>query len=371
MALVLVLSVIALASVLGFAMLSSSALDAQVAQNSNQAKSADYLAESAVQAALFYLQYPSKLPPGWALQPGSYIHTVNQNLGEDVGGTFDLIVKETPTRNQYTIQALGRGSPASPPRVIEATARVARAKITAANHHGGSITIPVRTTITGPVLARGSITNNSGIALTSAIDTSLLASAYEVPAATKVNYYGATSPDGKYLCPDGTVGYAQKITTSLVLPAVNDNNPGRVFIWDNTLSPDLVVTSPIAINGTLVVKGGSLSIRTSGVSITPVHGYPALIVEQDLNMYRTNAALTVNGVTYVGRNLTWTQLFGANTGSSLTIKGALIMPSSSTIGTPGSGGATTIEFVEENVPVPDVSSTLQPATSVTVLSWNE
>jgi Tfp pilus assembly protein PilX len=371
-ALVLVLAAIALASVLGFAMLSSSSLQAQLSQNTTQSAAADYLAESGVQAALYYLQYPSRRPPGWDATPGYYIHAQNQSLGSAIGGTFDLTVQPTSKRDEYLIRSTGRATTSAPARSLTVRAKVKRAKITSAGHFAGNITLPTRTSVSGTIESKGTITNNTGSTLTLVADTALSPSAFEAPALGAVNFFGADTTDGKYICPDGTVGYAQEIlAVPLVIPAPAANNPGQVYYYENPLLPDVNQTLPLTINGTLVVKGGSLSVRASNFIINPLAGYPALVVEKDLNMYRTNATLAANGVVWIGRNITWTQLLGANTGSKLTVKGSVLMPSGSAIAAPGTGGLNDFQFESANVDVPDISRTLQPGASVTILAWNE
>lgn len=372
LALVLVLAVLALASVIGFALLSSSTLKAQVNQNATQAASADYVAESAVQAAFYYLQYPSKAPASWTGTAGYEFCASKQSLGSDVPGTFDLQVQKSSKRDEYTIRAVGHAGATSAPRVVTARAEVSRAKIGGAGHFGGPIVIPVRTVVEGQVQSEGSITNNSVSPLLTVKEGPLPETSYKVPVAATTNYYGADLADGKYLCPDGTIGYAQKLTSAPTSsPVAAANNPGKVFYYLNTTTPDLILTSSVTISGTLVIKGGSLFIRAPSVSLNPVTGFPALIVEKDLNMYRNGVGLTANGVVYVGRNLTWTTLLGSNTGSTLTIKGALVMPSGSTLGTPGSGGSAAVQYVGANVNVPDLSRSLQPGMSVKILAWNE
>ena len=57
-ALLVVVAVVALASVLGFVMLSSATLQNRASANQGRLTSADYLAESGLNIAMYYLQYP-------------------------------------------------------------------------------------------------------------------------------------------------------------------------------------------------------------------------------------------------------------------------------------------------------------------------
>src|SRR5687768_1933711 len=106
-ALLLVLAAVALAAVIALAMLSTSALQAQVSSNAQQHASSEYLAESGMQAALYYLQYPHLRPPAWGTSPGFYIKATNVSM-PDSDGRFDVEVTETATRDVYLLRAVGR-----------------------------------------------------------------------------------------------------------------------------------------------------------------------------------------------------------------------------------------------------------------------
>lgn len=368
----LVLAVIAIASIMGFAMLSSNAIKAQVSHNASQATSADYVAESAVEAALYYIQHPSERPAAWTTTPGYYIHATGQTLGSTVPGTFDLYVEETATKNQYTIRAIGRDNPAAPPRTVTALASVERVGIEDASYFGGNLTLPVRSTVSGLLKVAGSLVDNSTSTLMTVIEGPLDRTEYRVPDATTVNYYGADRADRMYIMADGTVGYAQQLTSAPTsTPAANADNPGRVFFYESSTTPDLLLSSGVTINGTLVVRGGGISVRASGLRINPEPGMPALVLQRDLNMFRTNVTLEANGVVYVGRNQTWTTMSGSSSGSRLDINGALVMPAGSAIGTPGIGGQLnlTVDLTATNVT--DLSTELQPGTTLRLLAWND
>jgi hypothetical protein len=367
-ALILVLAAVALATVVGLTMLSTSAIHAQVSNNSSDKVAGEYLADSGVQAALYYLQYPHLMPPGWGTTAGYYAKA--SNVAMPYGqGSFDLEVTAAGEADVYNIKSSARG--ASPQEIL-ATAKVHRAKIDSAGHFGGSITLPLGVTVDGPLTINGLLTNLTGLLFGLVKTAPLPPSSYRVPSSATINWYGADQPDRRYLMPDGTVGYAQQLAAAPVAaPAAAADNPGRVFFYSNTTAPDLVMTSAVNINGTLIVKGGSLSVRANGITITPVGGMPALLIERDLNMYRTNAVLVANGAVWVGRNVTWTTMLGLSTGTSGRVNGALLMPAGSAIAAPGVGGTLTLKYVAANVDVPLLNRLAQPGESVSVLSWNE
>lgn len=371
-ALLLVLAAVALAAVIGMAMLSSSALQAQVSSNAQEHASSEYLADSGVQAALYYLQYPHLRPPAWDASPGYYLKATNVSM-PDVDGRFDAQVTPTETRDLYKLHAVGRAADgAGAPVVITARVKVLRAKINAAALFGGNMNLPLGVTVNGPIQVNGVLGNATGLVLSLLFPAALPQSAYRVPTPADVNYYGADQADRKYLMPDGTVGYAQQLLSPpAAAPVAAANNPGRVFFYSNVASPDLALTSGITLNGTLVVKGGSLSVRAPGVVINPVAGMPGIVVERDVNMYRTNNTLDVNGVAYIGRHITWTPVLGTSTGTSLRVNGALLMPAGSEIKPPGLLGGVSLTYDATKVDVPLLSRLPQPGNAVNVLGWNE
>jgi len=372
-ALLLVLAAVALATIVGLAMLSSSSLQAQVRTNAQQHASAEYLAESGMQAGLYYLQYPHLRPPSWGTTSGYYVKATNVSM-PDADGRFDVEVTETATRDVYLLRAVGRpATGGGTPSVITARAKVTRATINAAALFGGNMNLPLGVTVDGPVQVNGVLGNLTGLLVSLLYPAALPQSAYRVPTLATINYYGADQADRKYTMPDGTVGYAQQLITAPVAPPVAAaNNPGKIFFYSNTTTPDLLLaTAGLNINGTLVVKGGSLSVRASGMQVNPVAGMPALIVERDVNMYRTNNTLDVNGVAWVGRNITWTPLLGTSTGTTLRVTGALLMPAGSLINAPGALGGVALKYDAAKASVPSLGTAPQPGKSVTVLAWNE
>ena len=61
-ALLLVLTVIAITTILGFAVMAGTQLQVQTSKNTYAAAAADSLAESGMNLAAYYLQYPTKAP---------------------------------------------------------------------------------------------------------------------------------------------------------------------------------------------------------------------------------------------------------------------------------------------------------------------
>jgi len=190
-----------------------------------------------------------------------------------------------------------------------------------------------------------------------------------VPTAADVNHYGAGSVPGQYLMPDGlTLGTPQPVSNPLLGPPAwnSTTNPGRVFYYNGGT---LWVQQSMDFKGTLVVRGGSLvfDVGNGTITFTPQPGFPALVVDQGLNINKIQLRVIANGIVWTGSGPRWSAL--SSSGSQLTINGALMMPAGASLGIT-TNGTMTVHYQPESMNVPDLRVTPQPATSVKILSWN-
>jgi len=110
LALMLVIALLAAGTLVGLAMLSTATLQAQVAHGVETSTAADYLAESAVQTAAYYLQRDrAKMPASWSTTPGYAIHATNVTVS-GISGSFDVSAVATGITDEYQISATGRSS---------------------------------------------------------------------------------------------------------------------------------------------------------------------------------------------------------------------------------------------------------------------
>ena len=170
--LMMVTAVVAVASVMGMAILSSNALQAEASSSQDQVAQADALAESGVNLVMYYLQNlndNTKCPATLAsmnVNGPAYTQT-GVSLGSSVQGTIDLQVSRTAT-NRYAITSTGKSTAtaAGVSRKLTVTTDVNYFAygISAPNiSSGGSFTIPATMTILGDLYAAGAIVNNGTI----------------------------------------------------------------------------------------------------------------------------------------------------------------------------------------------------------------
>ena len=328
-----------------------------------------------MQTGAYYLQTPSAAPASWTSTSGYELNAQAVPLNDGSTASFDLTAVQT-TRNVYSLQSTGRSITGSAyTHAASGTITIARATIPGAGVFGGNIAIPKGATfssggVTGAVAiqANGTITAQSGSTISgTTTQAPLSATAYTVPTAATVNYYGVGMSSANYLCYDGvTLGTPQLISASSIssssIPTANSGNPGAIFYH----SGNLKITGTLTMAGTLIVRGGTLTI-SANTTITPKTGYPALVCENGATISGANRTVTLNGVVFIGGNYTWT---GTNTLSKFIVNGALVMPASSTIAATNNGSFT-VTYASSKANVPDLTTFDQPGLSVKFSNWNQ
>jgi hypothetical protein len=381
MALVMVIAVMATASILAYALLESSSLQASISGNLANTANSEYIAESGINIATYYLQNPALAPASWTSTSGYLLHATAVPLNDGTSAAFDVSVSSTTTRDVFTLSSTGYTSTASPlTHAVTARVTVNRAKIPAAGVFGGNIAIPA-----GATFSSGSITGGAAIQANGTISTSgsligtllgtvraapLPSTSYVAPTATNVNYYGVGMPGGVYLYTDGTtLGTPQQITAATLnsanLPTLSPNNPAAIFYHNGNLA----ISSNLAFAGTLVVRGGNLTISAGNTTITinPRPKFPALLCEQNLTYGGRNSTLTINGVVFLGTGFAWS---GGINGSQCRINGALVLPGGKTIGSSATGSLA-VTYTPSTIDVPGLTQFDQPGVNIKANTWSQ
>jgi Tfp pilus assembly protein PilX len=381
-ALILVLFVISFATVMGFALLSSASLQVNISANAVHAAQARYLAESGLNLGVYYLLHPEQSPK--SASDRFWSGGTSIGLGSAVNGTFDIAITPSdasaPYPPRFTLSATGRAiGPSGSATTHTATAVVEMDydfHMPAAAGFNTNIAIPAGVRFNGNVLSNGTITMNSlsridgnvqAVSLLGGVlnglFTPIVAGTLEVPSSGNIQF-SAYTPTYEYNGQTyNAVQLAAGTWTETTLSPDPLTNPGGIFY----VTSDVFLNGSVTINGTLVVRGGRLRYARGGNSITPVSGFPALLVDNDLQVAGTNAALTVNGLVWVCKGLTQ---ITPNTGSSLTINGALILDPAATWYAVASGMTVLINHVPANLNVPDFSTVSLRPRAVKPLSWS-
>ncbi|CAN5695535.1 hypothetical protein BH09PLA1_BH09PLA1_30720 [soil metagenome] len=385
MALMLVLSAIALATILGASILATSSTQTQVNANILSAARAEYLAESGVQLAIYYLQNPQYAPV--LNNTGNYPGQSGISFGADVPGTVDVTVT-TAGELTYDINATahaGANPAAQATRSIKARVLV---NVKFIQRHAasflGDFTVPVGMTIAGDVRCDGMLREDSAGSITGTAyaNGSNLATwqsppsfpAKAAPALNEIEIYntlGASTPYYRYF--DGTsyqTGYAEE------LPAVaageflpGPQNPKNVWYANGDVSLGAFI-----LNGTLVLRGAGKNLIVNDVAhIAPDKNMPALVVAGAIQ-FASNAddkALNVDGLCWVGGGISTTG--SSSTNCAMNIIGALLQgPDAHDVSaniTPKPGVGLKIQFLAKKVAAPNFSNVGATPQSVAILRW--
>src|SRR4051812_40414087 len=171
--LMMVMAVVAVATVMGMAILSSNTLQAEASTNQDQAWQADAMAESGINLGLYWLQNlgdsdASKCPAQVNALPNPSITPYtrsNVSLGAASAGTFDVSVGRT-SKYRYTVDATGHSNGSGGvARKMAATVDVNYYgyALIATNPTTGSLTIPANTTVYGDIYSSIPVVNNGTI----------------------------------------------------------------------------------------------------------------------------------------------------------------------------------------------------------------
>lgn len=368
MAYLMVMLALSVAGILGMATLASTSLSVQAAASHQKSAQARCATDSAVQAALYGLQYPTALPSSWTTTSGHAIYATGVSI-DATSGTFDVDATSGSVRDVYTITATGHA--ASDPtfsRSSTVSMELNRAKPVYAGVFAAPTTVANRCSFVGAVLSSGTVTLSGTGTISGSIKLNPTSTDFAIPTAATINYYGAGSTPGTYTMPDGvTTGTPEALAATITsFPAASSFNPGHVFYANSDLT--ITTTTTQTLNGTLIVKG-NLTITGIGgaVVVTPIAKMPAVITAGYIKPNSRNLAVTLNGVVWSGAGWTWGS---ALAGTVIKVNGCLMLPSGATLGNLNSASILAT-YTAANADVPDIAVTPQPVTGVHVLTYAE
>jgi hypothetical protein len=386
---VLVIAFLAVATIMGLALLSSASLQAQVAENTTEAISADYLAESGTHIAQYYLRNPQKAP---TLNEGTYWPGAT-GIAVGDSGTVDVTVK--PLGNDiYQIVSTGRVTERGGSQLARTVEM--RVKLTTeyqVNHaalFNGPITIPANVTINGDIRGENLVSINAGSVLNGILNSlGPIVGTWNrtpdfpkraVPSLSEINILNELGDihdvkskwrPYKY---NGSTFHAEKITSSTVngtlITSNPSGNPANVFyVVDPITIRDLQLDGTLIIFASTTKTPNTLTIRGEN-RITPKPGMPALIVLEGVQFDTSGPKrrLDVNGVMWVGGVLD-ARSSGPLSTNDLVVNGALMMGSSSPSILTSVKGGVTVNYVRNNVRVPEFSSENRTPIGITVQQW--
>lgn len=386
-ALMLVLVVIALASVLGYAMLSNAAMRSQIGHNAEVTSEAESLAESGVNLAIYYLQYPEFAPGGpFAPYEATLSHWTGTGgpigFASHVEGTIDVqVVRDTTDKWTYDITSTGRTtSDNSIARTTQARVHVVtKYEVPHAGFFQNDLTMPSPTVFEGSIFSqsRAAVQNNSnvtgmGFRKIVTFESSKPQGDWQPfpfkPFAIPRNLSDIRSYRTYAYVNDGTTDSAGSLAAGSTLTA--DLNPtaenrAGIYYAEGDLTIGSLVAPTINVNGTLIVRG-NLIINATTFNLAAKPGYPALIVEGNIQIGGSLPKVRIDGLCWVRNRITATP---TSSQGEFEVRGGLMVAGTSPFFNGASLVKPRITHVPANVAIPDLCDVGRTVTGVQVLNW--
>jgi len=413
-ALMMVVAVIALASILGYVMLQTASLQNHAGTNQIKLLSADYLAESGLNIAMYYLQYPLQAP---ARNADGYWSGMNADYTLPNGCPATLIVSVTPAMDNsappkpvpWTYEVAASASVGTAAEPTHRVTRTTGARVYVRNEYAmrpGAVVANNNITFYGPITTNGDVYGSKQVAIKGGgavepqikgrgyANPGLLISGYIpprdgyetihnpvasspiAPSNSNVNLYKTYAVDGQQY----NAGLIQSVTNiltgllGLLFPQPTPENPAGIIYKDATVTP-LVLEDNQTINGTLIVEG-NLQVKGTNITINPQPGFPALIVTGNLEIFQSGKNLTANGITYIGGQLkSNNNLLPApplEMASTFVVNGGLIFGSTTVSPIPSTYNVrTTLNYNPTRAVAPELTSSaaLRRATGISIVRW--
>lgn len=389
----MVVVVIAIAAVMSYALLANGSLQAQVGLNAATAASAEPLAESGLNLALYYLQYRWRAP---VRQNGYWPGQAGLTLGS-VGTTIPGTLNVTVTQNASNSSLYDLRSTASITNGSTTISHIATGQVSLAWSFGledqqavitsGDLTAISGMNVTGDLYTNGTLTVNSGATVQGTVvaagvnpPQSVGSWVHMVSGDQMLVPNVATMKDYKTYSFNGHTYQAALINSgtlnNITLNPDPVTNPGGVFYTD----ADTTLGDNVKINGTLivgkvdrsvnppVVQSGRLTISGANNLIVPQSGLPALIVYKDIYSNRKNCGLEVDGLTWLSDGIAGN---GNTSGTHLSFKGALILSQSTArVDSSYSPGTLDVQYDSSHLNISDFSTTaMLVCKSIKVSAW--
>jgi Tfp pilus assembly protein PilV/cytoskeletal protein CcmA (bactofilin family) len=384
-AMMMVLAAVAIAAVLSFALLAGATLQTRTRGNASRSVSAEYLAESGLNLAMYYLQNPNSAP---SLNASNYWAGTSSPVTIGNGTVSVTVTRDAAAGNNWTYEITSTatvGSSGDTQMIRTAYARAYVKNEYRVNYTSGfnaSATIQPYTVITGDVICNGTFKlSNSTSTVSGAVYAPTIqlgvgatspsggrkdipTAAVGAPTTTDVNKY-QTYTSGGVTYNAGTQA-AGTLTGSAGVTTLGSSGSNPAGVW--YCSGNLTLGDNVKIDGTLVVAG-NLTVAGANIIVTPKSNYPGVVVIGNLQVNQTQKSMTVNGICFVGGQLKSSGVFVTlATCSSLTVNGGLLIGGSSPISS-SYNPITNVTLNSTMNKAPELSTAGRTPIGIQVLRW--
>ncbi len=381
--LILVLSLVAIATILSYGMLAAAAMEAQSAAHAAASIRAQAMAENGVNVAMHYLMNPQDSPVP-LVKGGAgdwhYPGQANLSMGED---TVSVTVTN-PQPAVYRIRAVGRSLDAEGEicerelavRVLGISAWAARgaAQFSKNVQLAGNVTVNGNLVSAGSYLGGGTVTGSILAANHTAHDgdpkwaAPPLLPELAVPSFDSLNLVRAVSGDGGWYIHNGQRGKVDYILTETLEtpPTPSASNIGRVFVYAGSTPLVLAGAAPATFDGTLLVTQADVQVKNAW-TFTPQSGMPAMLLPGSMTLEADAAQLVANGVVYLGDGFGTSHSLAV---TPITVNGAFLSPRTSLSALASEiPGNVSFTFDPNKADVPDLTDQGTRYTRLQIESW--
>jgi hypothetical protein len=387
-ALLLVLVLMTVASIMAYALLGNATIEERVASNISGGVQADALAESGVELAMYYLQYPSHTP-SLAAQSGSFPPYWTGGTGitfKNLNGSATVSLTPYGTAgNQWTVASKGTAATAGGGSISKSLSAIVQVNYTFIVNQAITTNTALGLSQNGKVMTVNATSGSSvagiqtygAVTLGASSTVSGSISATSVSGTGSWNHSPLTGPSygmappissiSNYALATGTGDQPQAISGSLtqilLTQQVNALTNPLNLLYNLTNGANQSLTTLNA--GYVYVPNGSVTINGTVNIGPPPAGCPALVVGQQIFL-SAGAKLNVTGLVYAGGGIA----AGGSATSSMAVTGALLM---NTANVPTTYlGKLSVDFNSADASVPNFTTWTPAETpaSVKIVTWN-
>lgn len=366
-ALVMVMVLVAAASIMTYAVLASTSVRAQVSSTAKERLQRQYLADSGLNLAIYYLQNPTASPV--ALTYGAYgnVHYPGESSISFTGvpGTISITVTNT-ANGVFGVTSVGTIDGVS--STASTTVAITKAKTFpyAANLRG-AITLNSRVTVSGGLTTDGNLSKSGAT-----VNGSIVAANGAAQGGTNIGnvqlaYPASISQYVPYYFYNGNRYRAARMSSSvggILYDFDTTNNPCNVWYADR----DVQFLTTTVVPGTIITDDSHKLKVSASVTITPASGMPALIAGQDIEFNGNNKTLQLNGMTYLGGKIIGT---GSNSSCNFNVAGTFISNYSGWPFRSDYEGYVSLQYSSSKATAKALFDEIEPITALNVQSWSK
>lgn len=365
----LVLIMMAVATIMAYALLGNAAVQDEASANQASASQADALAESGIELAMYYLQHPANAPSLVAAAGNNppYWSGASNISFSGMPGTVTVTVSPSGTTGTvWSVNAVGSSSlnGQSVSKTLSATAQVnGTYQTNMAMASNVTVNVPATGKITGGIETPLDVVVALGGQLTGLVSALVVSGGSGTTTSPPIsNPVPPVTSLRSYL----TYQYSGSTGNATVINQSANNNPtagNPAGIYKFTTG-SVTLKGPITIHGTVYVPNGNVTYQST-VNITPTAGFPAIVCSGVVQPSALGASLTANGAVYAAGGIGTADIF-----SSLTINGTLLTVTGSINAL--FLGTLKVTYNSAEAAVPDLTSVgayLTPV-SVKLTAWN-